>query len=611
MKKRTIFFAVLSLLIIGIEKAEGQEALLSAEESVPAEGTPLPAEESVPAEGTPLLAEGPVPIEEALPAEEAPLPAGWPSISMGLWLEATSSNTFLTRDIATGKKEGFEFDRAAFKTKANWWVWAEFSPQFQLDTEIGLWDLDLPLYQANSYGANVPDTTWADGAQGVGSLFFAPVSEANSQTPGKLNKLGFTVSTPYVKGRVGYGLLKAGGMSHFTGIYNVIDRLDNVGRGYTELSLGPELQNIGDGITLNTLAGLSRTRAEYGFYSLVDLSFFERAEAALTLAGATNAPELFRYSEQNENAVSFYASYKILDNLKAAFHGLSSFGTDFDSGPNAGAVAAGISGETGPYKGELTLSRAGPDAKTVWGDDDSVIPDSLSAGLVQWFTINSGLKVGLDTNVSNYNTGDLGDGLVAMRNEPMVDVDVSTLIGLDMNLSLYGVVLLDRIAANLDAGRPWVSRFEEAGVELTLGGIAFWEKLVFDYAVLAEYQDWDGNYDRDTFYHSVMVNADITAALSVNMGTVIRLRENASDDRPLPLLGLAAGTSLKTGWKGFGSPRLWMHFTYGMDPYEDNNYSLFRYDDPSNRRVHRSYRLNHLDTAVDKSRIAFGFIWEL
>jgi hypothetical protein len=48
-----------------------------------------------------------------------------------------------------------------------------------------------------------------------------------------------------------------------------------------------------------------------------------------------------------------------------------------------------------------------------------------------------------------------------------------------------------------------------------------------------------------------------------------------------------------------------------MDPYEDTNYSLFRYDDPQNRRTHRSYRLNHLDNALDQSRFGFGFIWEL
>ncbi|MDR0644928.1 MAG: hypothetical protein LBG05_08545 [Treponema sp.] len=528
-----------------------------------------------------------------------------PPFSMGLWLEATSNNTFLIRDIATGEKEGFEFDRAALYTKANWWMWAEFSPTFQLDAEIGLWELDLPLYQANSYGANVPDTTWTDGLQGLVSLFFAPISEMNSQALGKFNKLGFTITTPYVKSRFGYGLLKAGGMSSFTGIYNVIDRWDDVGRGYTELSLGPGLQNIGENTSLSTLVGLNRTRGEYGVYSLVNLSLFEKAEAALTFAGATNSPELFRYNEQNENAVSFYASYKILNGLKAALHGLGSFGTGFDSGPNSLAAAAGISGEAGFYKGELTLSLAGPDAKTVWGDDDSVSPDSLSAGLVQWFTVTDGLKLGLDTNVTNYNTGDFSAGQLNMRNEPMVDFDLGTRTG----LSLYGVVQLDRVAGKLDADRPWTVRFEEAGVELALGGLSFLKKLIFDYAVLAEYRDWDGGYDMDTLYNSIMVNADMTEALSVNLGSVIRISTDDSDVPPPP--GIAAGVSVKTGWKGFGSPRLWSHFTYGMDPYEDNNYSLYRYDDPQNRRTHRSYRLNSLDDAIDKSRFSFGFIWEL
>jgi hypothetical protein len=531
------------------------------------------------------------------------------SFSTGLWLEASSNNTFLIRDIATGEKEGFEFDRAALHTKANWWMWAEFSSKFQLDAELGLWELDLPLYQANSYGANVPDTTWTDGLQGLASIFFAPISELNGQSPGKFNKLGFTITTPYIKSRLGYGLLKAGGMSHFTGIYNVIDRWDNVGRGYTELSLGPDLQSIGENISLNTFVGLSRTRAEYGVYSLVNVSLFEKAEAAFTFTSAANSPELFRYNEQNENAVSFYASYKVLDGLKLALHGLSSFGTDFDGGPNAGAIAAGVSGETGFYEGNLTLSLAGTDARTVWGDDGSVKPDSLSAGLVQWFNVGGGIRLGLDTDAANYNTEDFGLGFLNIRNEPMIDLDLKTLTGMDMSLSLYGVLQLDRIAEDLDPDRPWAFRFEEAGLELTLSGLSFPEELKFDYAVLAEYREWDGGYDMDTLYNSIMLEAALTGELSANIGSVIRLGQDSSDD--LTPVGMAAGVSVKTNWKGLGSPRLWSHFTYGMDPYEDNNYSLFRYDDPQNKRAHRSYLLNHLADAVDRSRFSFGFIWEL
>jgi hypothetical protein len=461
-----------------------------------------------------------------------------PPVSMGLWLEMTSNNSFLIRDIATGEKEGFEFDRAALYTKANWWMWAEFSSKFQLDAEIGVWELDLPLYQANSYGANAPDTTWTDGLQGLVSLFFAPISEMNGRNPGKFNKMGFTITTPYVKSRFGYGMLKAGGMSHFTGIYNVIDRWDDVGRGYTELSLGPDIQRIGENVSINALIGLSRMRAEYGVYSLVNLSLFERTDVALTFAGAANSPELFRCNEQNENAASFYASYRVLDGLKIALHGLGSFGTGFDSGSNSLAAAAGISGEAGFYRGELTLSLAGPDAKTVWGDDESVSPDSFSAGLVQWFAVSGSIRLGLDTNAANYNTGDFSLGLFNIRNEPMIDLDLNELAGLDLGLSLYGVVQLDRVAGELDPERPWAFRFEEAGVELALGGLAFLEKLVFDYAILAEYRDWNGGYDMGVLYNSFMVNADITGALSVNLGSAIRLHPDVSVAPPPPPLSV-------------------------------------------------------------------------
>ena len=522
------------------------------------------------------------------------------SFFMGLWIETTSNNTFLIRDIATGEKAGFEFNRAAIYTKANWWFWAEFASKFQLDAEIGVWEADIPLYQANSFGGNIPDTTWGDGFQGISSVLFAPVFGLNGQSVGGFNKLGFNINSPYVQARLGYGLLKEGGMSEFTGIYNVIDRWDDVGRGYTELHLGESLRQFGNNVTLNTFAAFSRMRAEYGVYSLVHASFFDKAEATVSFGSTTNSGELFRYNEQNENAFSLYGSYAPLETLSFSFHGLTSFGTGFDSGLNASAIALGAEFEVNNYSAELTLSLAGPDVITVWGDDETVDPDSFGAYLVQWFTVNDNVKIGLDTGAAFYNTEQFSEGLINIRNQPMFDLNFNNL---GMSLSLYGVLQLDRIALFDDSKQPWVFWFEEAGLELTLNEIPAMQKIVFNYAMFMEYADWNNGYDLETLYNSIMFSANINDNLLATAGSIIRV------DSPSPL-GFAVGASIKTNWK-IGAPRLWSHIAYGMDPYEDNNYTLFRADDPLNNPMYRTYLLNRLNDHIDKCRISIGLIWEL
>ena len=546
------------------------------------------------------------PISQELEPPVSPQPSKSPFF-MGLWLETTSNNTFLIRDIATGEQKGFEFNRAAIHTKANWWFWAELTPKFILDGEIGIWEADLPLYQANSFGANIPDTTVTDGFQGLGSVFFAPIFELNGQTVGGFNKLGFNINTPYVNTRFGYGLLKDGGMSEFSGIFNIIDRWDNVGRGYTEFQLGESVSKIGDKIELNTLAGLSRMRAEYGIYSIVGASLFDQVDLTIGFGSTTNAAELFRYNEQNENAVSFYAAANLTDSLKLGVHWLSAFGTEIDGFGtlDTSAIALQVEAEIGPYSLDFIASVAGQEAITVWGDDESIGPDSVSLNLVQWLNIKDFISVGLDTGISNSSINDLfaGDfnaGFFNIRNQPMVDLEIN-----NITLSLYGVMQLDRITFEDDESQPWAFWFEEAGIGVTLNELPFMKKLSLDYAMLLDYNEWDNGYDLNMLYNSIMINGDINDAFSANIGSIIRAMGYHNS-----ILGFAVGASIKTGWK-FGAPRLWTHITYGMDPYEDNGYSLFRADDPVNRPGNRTFLLNRLNDSVDICRFSIGLIWEL
>jgi hypothetical protein len=130
------------------------------------------------------------------------------------------------------------------------------------------------------------------------------------------------------------------------------------------------------------------------------------------------------------------------------------------------------------------------------------------------------------------------------------------------------------------------------------------KKIVFDYAMLMEYKEWDEGYDLDMMYNSVMLSGDIDDNLTVTAGSVIRA------DSPSPL-GFSLGVSIKTNW--IRTPRLWAHIAYGMDPYEDNNYTLYRADDPLNKPIYRTYLLNRLDEEYsnNRCRISIGLIWEL
>jgi len=106
-----------------------------------------------------------------------------------------------------------------------------------------------------------------------------------------------------------------------------------------------------------------------------------------------------------------------------------------------------------------------------------------------------------------------------------------------------------------------------------------------------------------------MLSYEANDALSATLAAL--LRSKTEEDKTLVPFGCAAGISLKTGIKSIGSPQVWWHFVYAMDPYEDNNYTLYRYDDPDNNLKHPSYRLNSLYENVTKSRVSFGLIWNL
>lgn len=586
-----------------------------------------------------------VPLNEDFTNSAAAAPApvanaggesGGLSIKQGAWIEVTSSNKAIIRDIGTGKKKGYEFDNSHFLSNFNWWFWGDISPKFHLDAEIAVWDFDKTLYQANSYADNVPDVTWGDGLQTLVSMPFSWLHNANDDGIGAFNKMGFTIVSPFVEVKLGYGDLKANGMLDFDGIYHVIDRWDYVGKGFTEVSLGKDIRQFGD-VTVNATVALSMMRGTYGMYDLLDITYGDEknplVEGALTFGSYTTEDELFRYNEQNINAASAYFAVSPIDPLKLELHGIGTFGTDVDLDSDAIAVAGRVGWKADKWNVRVMESYAAKNVNSVWGSDGTDYDDiNTNTSTTQFdFAISpaDSFSFGLDETASYVlNSSDPASkhseykGYTSFRTEPYFDIDLSGIVNKGLTVGLYGVVNIDKLASD-DTDDGTKVNFKEAGIELGFADVVpKIQKLTFDYALKANAEwEMDGSkiatkstaYDLGEIMHSLMLVADVNENLALTAAGIYRqyIAKTQITEQPL---GFALGFEIKKTVLP-GHPKFWMHFTYGMDPYEDDNYALFRADDKTNKPAHRTYLLNTLDDYAGGTNVASfiraGLIWDL
>ncbi len=541
-----------------------------------------------------------------------------PAILQGIWIETTGQSDFLIRDISSGEKSGFELDQVHFLSNANWWFWGDINDTFQLDAEISVWDFDMTLFQADSFAANVPLVTWADGLQGLASFFFSPIFNGNGSAVGSMNKLGLNIVTPYFETLLGYGTLKANGMSSFKGIYNVLDAYLDVGKGFTEIRLGKKLKSAGD-FKFNAVAALSQMRGTYGMYDFFTVKYKDSFEGAITFGSKTSSENLFEYFDDYTSALSAYLAYSPFDGFKIEGHLIDTFGSSLSGDADNLAFAGRLSysgNAGGELNASLSLSYAGSDVDSVWGSDgqdyDDINADSLTARLNADYAPLDFLKISLDEKAAFNNTAAFSDGLITFRTQPILDFDFNSVLNKDICLSAYGVFNVDRLASETSSGQEIVPYMNEAGLELTMADIGV-KKLVMDYAVSFSYDDstkWtDGNsYSFDKVYNSFMVNTQITDTLNFHAAALVRI--NSEDDAAFVPMGFAFGAKVDK-LPLPGNPSLWTHFCYGMNPYESDNYSLYRADDPQNNPAHRTYLLNTLEGSTTKSQISVGLIWSL
>lgn len=586
-----------------------------------------------------------VPLDEDFTASVSAAPAGpaaestgggtTSSVKQGAWIELTSSNQAIIRDLATHEDGGYELDNAHLLSKLNWWFWGDITPMFQLNAEIGVYNFDKTLYQSNSYADNDPTVSWKDGWHEVYSMPFSFMRNGNDGNIGTFNKMGFTIISPWVETKIGYGDLKEAGMLDFNGIYHVIDRWDNVGDGFTELSLGKDLRTYGD-FTVNATAALSMMRSTYGMYDLLDVKYGDAsaplAELVATFGSLTGSEKLYDYSKNNSNAVSAYLAVAPLEPLKIEFHALGSFGTDNKLKKESLALAGRVGWIADLWSARVMESYAGKDVNSVWGtatgtetqDYDNIRVGKSYTQIDLAVTPLSYLTVGLDEGIAlpsydeenftlSYASSTSAEWSV--RSQPFFDLDFSSFTDLPLSLGAYAVLYTDKAVSGKKS--ETITSLQEAGTEiLWLPDFELLKRLRFDYALSNKYAKWTSSqgssYTKSKTFHSVILTGDITDNFNVFGGMLYCKKETTADsDQPL---GFALGFALnKTPLPGH--PKLWAHFTYGMDPFEDNNYSLYRADDKT--QLHRTYLLNTLDveekgTSLQyKSFIRVGLIWDL
>ena len=568
-------------------------------------------------------------IGDSLPASnKEAAPAGkFSNLSMGLWVQTQNVNESLIRNVSDSKKKGYEFDNSHFKTEANWWFWGNVSENVFLSSEISVLNFDKTLYQENTYAANVPDVTWADGAQSVAEMFSSPYKKGNDEGLGYFKKMAVNLTTPYVITKFGYGDVgEDSGMSHFDGIFNVIDYKD--WNGYTEIKNGPEIQQFGD-FKVDAAAGFSDKVDNYGTYDYIDVKYADKAEIAFTFGSSSTEEQLFFYNKTNTNAFSAYAAFNPLENLKLEAHLLGTFGTgdDMELGKDTLAFAGRVSWKADTWKASIMQSLAGLKVDSVWGSDGKVYDDINANTATTQFDaeksfadLKTPLTLALDQGFTYTlnDDSDTGayDGMLSFRTEPYADIDVSELLGKNLTVGVYGVMSFDKLSKNQSEDKNLVTSFNEGGIELvTENAIPFVKKTSFDYAIKREFGDWESgsSYPLNITYHSIMLNSDITDRLSVTFGSVVR--DDKTDDKDLTVpFAFAMGASIKD-LPLPGKPMLWAHFTYSMFPYTDTNYNLRRYDEENSKYAHRTYLLNELDGSEDnckyKSRVSLGLVWNL
>lgn len=503
------------------------------------------------------------------------------NLQMGLYITVLSDTGFLTRDIETGEKSGFEFDSQKLYSKGNWWFWGDLGKGRFLDAEFAIWDGTTELYQENSYAANVPDTTIVDGLQNLSSSLFAPLYGLNEEGNPVINKFAATYSTNYLNSKVGFGNLGSAGMSSYTGIYNTLEAWDDTGKGFVEFSNGNSFKQLSDNISLEMMLGLSRVKSSYGLYYLNKVTYSDLINTSVLFASTTSSEELFLYDESMDNAVSLFLEFTPINSFTISTHGIYSFTNSADDLLNNSAVAIKTDFVSRLYTNRLSLSISGEETKTVWGDDTELALDAIQLKLKQGFILGD-LNLSLN-NIATLNEYESGlDGELSVDNQLLITYSLETLLNRAWTTSIY----TNATFTNDD----YIPNPYEYGLNLTT------DKLVLNYSFI----------DSDEYYNSISAQLQVTEHFKSTLASIIRVNKDDEDKTFVPF-GLACGLSYQSQSKNMGYPEIFLNAVWAMDPYEADGMNLI---EASNDNF-TTYKLEDLYSDVTESKIRLGINWNL
>lgn len=518
-------------------------------------------------------------------------------IAFGTWSRAQIAATFLTKDIASGEEDGFDFDNATVRAQSYWKFGGDFLPGWSTAMELQVVENTKKLYQSNTMYGEIPFTSWADGFQTMVDAIFHPFNAFMGNADPALGHFKATLTTPYVKLFTGYKWSKGTNHAFFWETSSAADTDANAG--FTEISLGEKLQNIGDMVALTAVVAPTKRTGTDGVYSWVNAVIMGNYTVDLTFNTKTTSADVVRYFDENENAIALGASAKFGDfTVKAT--GLMNYqnvGGELvtPAGP-VNYIAAGLSvdGKVADILEFGLGAKIGGDAAyTVYGDDGDLKKGSLFAWLDPTISLMDAFEINLYTDYTLSNKVIAGDDSdLAMYIGPSVSAKLKDFIGIDLTVS---------VKAGMDLNVPVTGdaefTYNEAGLKLVA------RKLI-DFIPNIELYFTNQNGD-EVMRNSVLLNLGMKDGMGASAGFIARtdVSDDAATnpDETLCTMGANLGFSWILPLPEIKKPNWYVQGVYNFDPYDDAQ--------PAFDMGDGWYRADNTDNGVKNATIRTGLVW--
>lgn len=524
--------------------------------------------------------------EEGGAAPKVKLPTMSP-VTFGTWTILRSDTGFLTRDLATGEKSGFDLDYSLLYASSYWKLQGDILPGWNIYAELQVAEASKYLYKASTVKGEEPEVPFKEGLEDVLESAFHPADAWLNDTSPVLGHFKVRITNPYVNLYTGYKWSK--GTEHVF-LFNTSNADDNdANAGFTELSLGEKLSSIGDRVSLDVVVAPNKRLGTDGVYSWFTTTYDDAYTLDLAFNSVTDEESLFNYSRNHRGMFSMGIGAEPLDglSLKAAYllsyQVLDKEFQDLTDDSMAWGVEGSYQRDT--FGVSLTTKLAGPQATTIYGDDDTVKPGNLFIEFAPWVRVYP-MKFSLTTNATFTNELDkIGEEDKYVYYKPQVDVDLSQWVGMSLTTSLYTRMQTDFIGKESDLG----FKLMDVGSKTSFKNLAeFLPGLDVYYALAVEYGTYDvveKAYPAEVLYNALLFDASLPQQVGLTTGLIVRTNLKEEDDPTLVPFGMSMGAHWTVPSASLKNPVLFANIEYNFHPYgkdgKDEEFNLDEYR-PSN-----------------------------